>query len=347
MRIHYKWPRDIHCYHGFCFLVIVHVCMLSCFSHVWLFAILCTIAHQGFSRQEYWRGLPCPPPGDLSNPEIQVKSSALQADSLLLSHHGSSLVIAIVQSLSCVQLFGPHWLQHTRLPCSSPYPRVCSNSCLLSQWCHSIISFSVIPFSCLHSFPASGSFPVSWLFASGGQSIGASASASVLPMNIQGGFPLGLTGLISLQSKTLSRVFSNTTVGKDGFFSAQHLLVIVCIFKCKEIYSDSVLDSSLGIWISLALLIWVLFKYLCRFATEGKYLPAMVWCSVSSAVSNSRWPHVLHPARFLCPCDSPGKNTGAGCHFLPDPGIQPASLMSLALATWFFTTSATWKALLS
>ena len=87
----------------------------------------------GFFRQEYWRGLPCPSPGDLSNPEIPLKPYALQADSLPLSYHGSSLVIAIVQSLSCVQLFGPHGLQHTRLPCSSPYPKACSNSCLLSQ----------------------------------------------------------------------------------------------------------------------------------------------------------------------------------------------------------------------
>ena len=112
----------------------------------------------------------------------------------------------------------PHGLQHARLPCPSPDPRVYSNSCPLSQWCHPTISSSVIPFSsCLQSFPASGSFPVSqkaWFFASGGQSIGASASASVLPMNIQDWFPLGLTGLISLQSKGPSRVFSNTTVQK-------------------------------------------------------------------------------------------------------------------------------------
>ena len=99
----------------------------------------------------------------------------------------------------------PHWLQHTRLPCPSPTPRVYSNSCPLSPWCHPIISSSVVPFfSCLQSFPASGSFLMSWLFASGGQGIGASASASVLPMNIQGWFPLVLTGLISLKSKDSS-----------------------------------------------------------------------------------------------------------------------------------------------
>ena len=99
----------------------------------------------------------------------------------------------------------PHGLQHTKLPCPSPTPRACSNSHPSSWWCHPAISASVVPFSsCLQSFPASGSFPRSQFFASGGQSIGVSASASVLPMNIQGWFPLGLTGWISLQSKGLS-----------------------------------------------------------------------------------------------------------------------------------------------
>ena len=102
----------------------------------------------------------------------------------------------------------PHGLQYIRLPCSSPTPGACSNSCPLSRWCHPTISFSVVPFSCLQSFPESGSFPTSQLFTSGGQSIGASASASVLPMNIQDWFPLGFTGLVSLKSKGLSRVFS-------------------------------------------------------------------------------------------------------------------------------------------
>ena len=113
----------------------------------------------------------------------------------------------LVQLLSCVWLFASHVLQHTRLPCPSLSPGVCSNSCPLSQWCHPTISSSVAPFSsCPQSFPASGSFPISQLFASAGQSIGASALASVLPMNIQDWSPLGLTGLISLQSKGLSRV---------------------------------------------------------------------------------------------------------------------------------------------
>ena len=116
----------------------------------------------------------------------------------------------------------PHGLQLARLPCPLPSPRVCSNSCPLSRWCHSTILSSVIPFSfCLQSSPASGYFPTSWLFAARGWSTGASVSASVLPMNIQDWFPLGLTRLISLQLKGLSRVFSNTTVQKHQFFSAQ------------------------------------------------------------------------------------------------------------------------------
>ena len=117
----------------------------------------------------------------------------------------------------------PDGLQHTRLPCPSPHLKTCSNSCPLSQWCHPTISSFVAPFaSCLQSFPASGSFPMSRLFASGGQSI--AASAWVFPMNIQDWYPLGLTGLISMLSEGLSRVFSNTTVQKHQFFGAQPTL---------------------------------------------------------------------------------------------------------------------------
>ena len=113
-----------------------------------------------------------------------------------------------------------HGLQHARLPCPSLSPRICSNSCPFSQWCHPTISSSVVPFSsCPQSFPASGSFPMSWFFTSGGQSN--RASVSVLPMNIQDWSPLGLTALISLLSKGLSRVFSNTTVQKHQFFGTQ------------------------------------------------------------------------------------------------------------------------------
>ena len=114
----------------------------------------------------------------------------------------------------------PHGLHHARPPCPSPTPRACSNSCPLSWWCHPTISSSIVPFSsCLQSFPASGSFPMRWLFTSRDQSIG--ASASVLLINISDWFPLGLTGLISLLSKGLSRVFSNTTVQKHQLFIIQ------------------------------------------------------------------------------------------------------------------------------
>ena len=119
----------------------------------------------------------------------------------------------------------PHRLQHVRPSCPSLTPRVYSDSCPSSQWCHPTISSSVVPFSSSpQSFPASGSFPMSQLFASGGQSIGISASTSVLPINIQDGFPLGLTGWISLQSKGLSRVFFNITVQKHQFFGTQFSL---------------------------------------------------------------------------------------------------------------------------
>ena len=116
----------------------------------------------------------------------------------------------------------PHELQHARPPCPSPTPGVYPNPCPSSQWCHPTISSSGIPFSsCPQSFPASGSFPMSHFFVSGGQSIGASASASILPMNIQDWFPLGWTGWISLQSKGLSGVFSSIAVQKHQFFSVQ------------------------------------------------------------------------------------------------------------------------------
>ena len=115
-----------------------------------------------------------------------------------------------------------HGLHHARLPCPSPTSRAYSNSCPSHWWCHPTISSSVVPFSsCLQSFPASGSFQMSQFFTSGGQSIGVSASTSVLPMNTQNWSPLGWTGWISLQSKGLSRVFSNTTVQKHQFFGAQ------------------------------------------------------------------------------------------------------------------------------
>ena len=122
---------------------------------------------------------------------------------------------------SCLTLW-PHALQHARPPCPSQTPGAYSKSCLLSQWCHPTISYSNIPFSsCLQSFPASRSSQISQLFASGGQSIGVSASTSVLPMNIQDWSPLGWTGWIFLHSKGLSRVFFSTIVQKHQFISTQ------------------------------------------------------------------------------------------------------------------------------
>ena len=131
-----------------------------------------------------------------------------------------SVQFSLVQLLSCVWLTACQGLQHARPPCPSPTPGACSSSCPSRWWCHPTISTSVVPFSsCLQSFPASGSFLRSQFFTSDG--IAASASALVLPMNIQGWFPLGLTGLISLLSKGLLRLFSNTTVQKHQFFGAQ------------------------------------------------------------------------------------------------------------------------------
>ena len=135
----------------------------------------------------------------------------------------------------------PHGLQHAMPPCPSPSPRVYSNPCPLSRWCHPTISFSVISFSsCLRSFPASGSFPVSQLFASGGQSIGASASASVLPMNIQGWFPLGLTCCISLLSKGLSRVLQHHSL-KASVLQCSAFFVVQLSHQCMTTGKTTVL----------------------------------------------------------------------------------------------------------
>ena len=138
----------------------------------------------------------------------------------------------------------PHGLQHARLPCPSPAPRVYSNLSPLSQWCHPTILSSVItPFSCRQFFPASGSFLMSQFFTSGGQSIGVSASASVLPMNIQDWSPLGLTGWISLPSKGLSRVLSNTPVQKQQFFG-----LAIFMIQLSQPYMTTGKTITLTIW---------------------------------------------------------------------------------------------------
>ena len=135
------------------------------------------------------------------------------------------ITMMIIVQFSCSVVSNslwPHEPQHARPPCPSPAPGVYPNSCPSSRWCHPTISSSVVPFSsCPQSFSASGSFPMSQLFTSGGRSTGVSASTSVLPMNTQDWSPLGWTGWIFLQSKGLSRVFSNTTVQKHQFFGAQ------------------------------------------------------------------------------------------------------------------------------
>ena len=213
------------------------VCVPSCFSHVTLCDPMdCSppgsLVH-GILQARILEWVPMPSskesfwPGD----RIRVSCSSCVALGFFTAEPLGKLHTAFILSeikfrcccLSSVQfshsvvsdILRPHGLQYGRLPCPSPTPRACSNPCPLSRWCHPTISSSVIPFSShLHSFPASGSFPMSQFFASGGYSIGVSASTSVLPMNIQDWFPLGSTGCISLQSKWLSRVFSNTTVQK-------------------------------------------------------------------------------------------------------------------------------------
>ena len=160
---------------------------------------------------------------------LRIKFSSIQKKQLVLwflVHKKPSNIFLDFSQFNCSVMsdsLQPHGLQHARLPCPSPSPREGSNSCPSSRWCHPIISPSVVPFSsCLQSIPTSGSFQMSQLFPSGGQSTGAPASAIVLPMNIQDYFPLGLTGLISLLSNGLSRVFSNTTVQKHQKYSWLH-----------------------------------------------------------------------------------------------------------------------------
>ena len=154
---------------------------------------------------------------------IYLSNWTIVAATAAAANHGSVQFSSVHFSCSVVcDSLRPHEPQHTRPPCPSPALRVYPNSCPSYRWCHPAISPSVIPFSsCPQSLPASGSFSMSQLFAWGGQSIGVSASASVLPMNTQDWSPLGWTGWISLQSKGLSRVFSNTTVQKRQFFGAQ------------------------------------------------------------------------------------------------------------------------------
>ena len=190
-----------------------------------------TIAHQAplsmeLSRQEDWNELLFPSPGDLPDSGIEsmsLKSPELTGGFFITEPSGkdNSASVSSVAQLGPT-LCDPMDCSTPGLPCPSTTLGAYSNSCPLSRWCHSTIPFSVIPFSShLQSFSASDSFQISQFFTSGGQSIGVSASASVLPMNIQDWFPLGWIGWISLLSKGLSRVFSNTIVQKHQLFSTQ------------------------------------------------------------------------------------------------------------------------------
>ena len=195
----------------------------------------------------------------------------------------SRLAFVVVQSLSREQLFVTTWMQQARLTCPSLSPRACSNSCPLSEWCyHSITSF-VAQFSCPQYFPTSRSFPMNWFFTSGGQSIGASASPLVLPVNIHGWIPLGLTDLISLLSNRLSRVFSNTTIWKHQFFNAQ-------LFLCSSSHICEMTDGrtiALTRWTFVGKVISLLLNTLSRFAIallpRGKHL-LISWLQSSSTV---------------------------------------------------------------
>ena len=175
-------------------------------------------AYRFLKRQVRWSDIPI---------SFRIFHSLLwstQSKALAWSIKQKRLIFSSVQFSRLVisDSLRPHEPQHTRPPCPSPTPSVHPNPCPSSQWCHPTISSSVVPFSsCPQLFPASGSFQMSQLFTSGGQSSGVSALASVLPMNTQDWSPLGWTGWISLQSKGLSRVFSNTTIQKHQFFDTQ------------------------------------------------------------------------------------------------------------------------------
>ena len=218
-----------------------------------------------------------------------------------------------VQSVMSYSL-PPHGLQYTRPPCPSPSPGACSNSCSLSRWCHPIISSFAIPFSsCLQSFPASGSFPVSQLFTSGSQSMRASASASVLPVNIQDWSPLGWTGWISLQSKGFSRVFPNTTVQKHQFFCSAFFIVQLShpyITTGKSI----ALTRRTFVGKVMSLLFNILSRLVIAFLPSNKCL-LLSWLQSSSAVilepPSNKVCHCLH----CFPICLPGSD-GTGCHNL-------------------------------
>ena len=180
----------------------------------------------------------------------------------------------------------PHEPQHARRPCPSPTPRVHPNSCPLSQWCHPTISSYVIPFSsCPQSFPALGSFQMSQLFASGRQSIGISASTSVLPMNTQDWYPLGWTGWISLQCKGLSGVFSNTTVQKHQFFGTQLSSQVQLSHPYMTTGKTTALTRQTFVGKVMSLLLNLLSRLVITFLPRSKCL-LVSWLQSPSATNN-------------------------------------------------------------
>ena len=213
---------------------------------------------------------------------------------------------------SCLILCDPHGLQHSRPPCPSSSLRVCPTSCPLSRWCHPTISSSVVPFSsCPQSFPASGSFPMSQLFASDGRSIGASASPSVLLMNIPLGFPSGLTALISVQFKGLSRVFSRTTIRKHQFFGTLPYLWSnshFCIWLLERPYLW--LYTTLSTKWCLCFLthcLYVCYNFLSKKQSSLSFMAAVTICTDFRAQEE----HCFHLFPFYLPWSG-----GTGCHDL-------------------------------
>ena len=211
-------------------------CAINAFQ--WMLRELCTglnlrwnqlvnfqLFHKRWKKPSWESPLPCPQFEHWVTCAIKIQRTLSKSVTWIfkgrqMGFHFHDISVQFSSSVLSDSLW-PNGLQHARPPCPSPTPGAYSNSCPSNRWCHPTISSSVIPFSCLQSFPASGSFQRSQFFASGGLSIGVSASASVLPMNIQDWSPLGWTGWISLKSKRLSRVFSNTTVQKHQLFGVQ------------------------------------------------------------------------------------------------------------------------------
>ena len=220
----------------------------------------------GFSRQEYWSGLPFPSPYSMFLLYFLWNIFSL---SLSLFVFFSSVQFSRSVVSNYLQ---PHELQHTRPPCPSPTPGICPNSCTSSRWCHPAISFSVVPFSCCpQSLPASESFPMSQIFIWGGQSIGVTALASVLPVNIQNWFPVGMTGWISLQSKGLSSLLQH-------YSSKASILQCLAFFIVQLLHPYVTIGKPIGLTMQtfvgqvMSLLFNMLSRFVIAFLSRSKCL---------------------------------------------------------------------------